>query len=283
MEPTAAPSSGLAQSHAIGTHSSRSAIVPGIAGSAVGLLLLSSLAVFLVNKRRREKAVWRKNGTHLRAVQEEDDVEQAIKSNGPVMSEAGSSRLGRMLLSTAATVHCGVRATKHQSEATPSQSSSDDDFSGFDGGDFDGCGISVEPIILPIDTDEYMESIEVQEGGRDLESGIAALASQVVPDEPNLAKEPVQEPKPTKEPPSTDMNADEGALFIESIVADFYGGTCAEYAALTSKDEVDGDSELRVDTVNENVREEEEMEKDTVEALHDAEHEREFDAICRHW
>lgn len=248
-------------------------------------------------KRRRQRAVWR-NVTHPHAgEQEEDDLEQAIKSSDAVMSEAGSSRLGRLLLSTAVSVCGGPRVIMNPSEATPSQSSSDDDFSG---GGFDGCGISVEPIIVPVDIDDYVESVEVDEGRRDLESGTAALVTtQVISDETKVAKEP----------PSTDVNVDEGILFIESTAADFYDGVRTEYVVpirsleltednMEAKDEVDGDSEvtaestalllmaiLRVDATTEKVddtkgnsKEEVEVEKSAVRAFNDGvDQDRKFD------
>jgi hypothetical protein len=240
LVPTAAPSPGLVQSQTIDTHSSKGATIPVIAGSAAGLLLLASLAVLLVYKRRRQKAAWRKNVSHLNDVQE-GDLEQAIKDSDAVMSEAGSSRLGRLLLSTAGTVHGGSHTTMNPSEATPSQSSSDDDFSAFD-----GCTTSVEPIIVPIDTDDYMESVEVEEGRSGLESGTAVLVtSQAVPNEPKVAKE---------EPPSTDTDVDEGLLFIERIAANFYNGVCAEYVApmrpleMKAQDKLNGNSVLAVES-----------------------------------
>eukprot|EP00544_Gedaniella_sp_CCMP2646_P003279 CAMPEP_0202507430 /NCGR_PEP_ID=MMETSP1361-20130828/51719_1 /ASSEMBLY_ACC=CAM_ASM_000849 /TAXON_ID=210615 /ORGANISM="Staurosira complex sp., Strain CCMP2646" /LENGTH=1296 /DNA_ID=CAMNT_0049141551 /DNA_START=26 /DNA_END=3916 /DNA_ORIENTATION=+ len=240
LVPTAAPSPGLVQSQTIDTHTSKAATFPVIAGSAAGLLLLASLAVLLVYKRRRQKAAWRKNVSHLHDVQE-GDLEQAIKDSDAVMSEAGSSRLGRLLLSTAGTVHGGSHATMNPSEATPSQSSSDDDFSAFD-----GCTTSVEPIIVPIDTDDYMESVEVEEGRCGLESGTAVLVtSHAVSDEPKVAKEV---------PPSTDTDVDEGLLFIESIAANFYDGVCAEYVApirpleMKAQDKLNGNSVLAVES-----------------------------------
>ena len=128
----------------------------------------------------------------IESIDVDSDLEQqAIKSDGvAVHSEAGSSRLGRLLLSsTASTAGRGVFGSA--SEVTPPQSSDsstdDDDFSGFD----DSKVVSVEPIIIPIEDDmNGNDGNQVVQTEVNLEKNIAALvALQVASQQENESKE----------------------------------------------------------------------------------------------
>ena len=69
-----------------------------------------------------------------------------------------------------------------------SEDSDEDDFSGFEGG-----GVSVEPIIIPIDTDDYVDNVETElrHDVENVENGIEPLvALQVVSQETKLRREP---------------------------------------------------------------------------------------------
>jgi hypothetical protein len=119
-------------------------------------------------------------------------------------SEAGSSRLGRLLLSAPLAAASGVFAATDDSQATPPQSSDSSsvsgDFSGFDGTTV----VSVEPIIIPI-TDDVNDRTQVVQTEVNLEKGIAALVALQVANQ--------QEGNQTKEPR---VVAEEGLLFMES-------------------------------------------------------------------
>jgi len=222
---TPPPSPGLVSVPVVdsdGNGGTASSLLPVIAGIAAGLVLLATAAVLLVYQRRRNKAAWRKNADHTFPA--DDDLEQhAMSKSDAVVSEAGSSRLGRLLT---AAVH-GSRGG-NMSEATPPQSSSDegDSFSEFDD------GVSVEPIIVPIDnTEDYVNTVESEE----LEPGIAELvALQIVSQELKQGREPDIEEGVVFVDNSGDSEADfsefneECAVFVEPLIVpikkDDYGG-----------------------------------------------------------
>jgi hypothetical protein len=127
--------------------------IPLLTGMVAAVLLLVTAAVLLVYRRRKSAAVWLKNANHIHP--EEDDLESLTSKkalhvrDAAAISDAGSSRLGRLLSATAAAVHGGaVRNTG--SEATPPQSSSEeseyDYVSEYDVED----AVVVEPTILPV-------------------------------------------------------------------------------------------------------------------------------------
>ena len=193
---TPEPSSGLVQvpvegnpaPRATDSQSSGSSLLAVVAGIAGGLFLLATVAVLFIHQRRRRKAAWRKNANHVHPAQD-DDLEQVITKNDAVMSEAGSSRLGRLLGATAAAVQSGGRfPASHGGDVTPPQSSSEESSGDFS--EFDGEAVSVEPIILPIDTYDYVHENVDMDTSTDLESGVAALLSmQGVSQEANVDSE----------------------------------------------------------------------------------------------
>jgi hypothetical protein len=143
-------------------HASTETSIPLLAGVVVAVLLLASAAALLVYRRRKSAAVWLKNADHNHP-EEDDELEETTSKkalhvrDAAAISDAGSSRLGRLLSATATAVHGGA-IRNADSEATPPQSSSEeseyDYFSDYDVED----AIVVEPTILPVH--EHFEVVE---------------------------------------------------------------------------------------------------------------------------
>ena len=125
-----------------------------IAGVIAGILMLSIAALLLVHRHRRREAAWRENAQHVHP--QDDDLEEGVSKkalhtrDATAMSDAGSSRVGRLLSATAAAVQGGRGMSCNQSEATPPQTSSeesqDDEFSQFEGIEV----IDIEPTIVAV-------------------------------------------------------------------------------------------------------------------------------------
>lgn len=197
----------------ISTSSQGGGLLPAIIGVVAGLVLLAiAISLLVVKRRKRARQVWRQDGIHRVYHVESDLEQQAIKSDGvAVHSEAGSSRLGRLFLSsTTSTAGRGAFGSSDE-VITPPQSSDcstddDDDFSGFD----DSKVVSVEPIIIPIKDDmNDNEGTQVVQSEVNLEKNIAALVALQVASQ--------QQMKQRKEP---EVVAEEGVLFVESNADD---------------------------------------------------------------
>jgi hypothetical protein len=206
------------------TSSQGGGLLPAIIGVVAGLVLLAiAISLLVMKRRKRARQVWRQDGVHRVYHVESDLEQQAVKSDGvAVHSEAGSSRLGRLFLSsTASTAGRGVFGS---GEVTPPQSSDcstdDDDFSGFD----DSKVISVEPIIIPIKDDmNDNDGTQVVQTEVNLEKNIAALVALQIASQ--------QEMKQRKEP---EVVAEEGVLFVQSNADDCCINPlsyCGEYEA----------------------------------------------------
>lgn len=136
-----------------------------IVGIAAAVGLLGILAALVVRRKRQQKTYWHETHPHEHPEQFcNSDVESSIVVSGlqnkdslnkTPSSEAGSSRLGRLLTATAAAVvRPSNRLSSAGSEGTPQASSSEEEASSSDEfSDFDGTtAVVVEPIIVPVDS-----------------------------------------------------------------------------------------------------------------------------------